>query len=269
MPPLSGILPDGIKIAWNMAFEHRVRALVTRFWLTCLTLAATLLFAAPASASLVFTLDQGTCCGAAPFGTVKLSTVTSQEVLVTVTLNGSDKFPYTGNGVTHQSLDFNIAGNPTISITNLTTGFQVGPAPASPSGFGTFDYSITCPACGPGGSHAKPGPLTFDVSVSSGTLSISNFIANTLGYYFAADILVPVPGHDAKTGNVGSKGPGVRVPEPTTIFIFAAGLVGAAAGPTSTQKNSRLKTFALRALRQRCQGLSTHFNLPPLMRRTP
>ena len=44
---------------------------------------------------------------------------------------------------------------PAISITDITSGFALGPAPATASAFGTFDYSITCVLC-QGGNAGNP-----------------------------------------------------------------------------------------------------------------
>jgi hypothetical protein len=176
----------------------------------------TVLFSAvPASASLSFTLNSGSSGqGSGPFGTVKLVQVSSTEVQVTVTLSGGAQFVETGS---HQTFDFQIKNDPTISITGVTSGFAVGSTGVTQSGFGDFDYSIDCTACGSGASSPQPGPLVFDVSVSSGTLSINDFIKNSNGWYFSADLFV-----NGKTGPVGSN----VLPEPTSYLVFAVGLLG-------------------------------------------
>jgi len=69
------------------------------------------------------------------------------------------------------------------------------------------------------------GPLSFDLNDASGN-SISDFIANTGGYYFAADIL----GSDGGTGMAGINTPGTpvpSVPEPGSLLLLATAAAGA------------------------------------------
>jgi hypothetical protein len=61
----------------------------------------------------------------------------------------------------------NIVGDPTITISNITSGFSsdiVGPGSIHTGGAGTFDYDIRCNSatCGTGGNHPYTGSLTFD-----------------------------------------------------------------------------------------------------------
>jgi hypothetical protein len=55
--------------------------------------------------------------------------------------------------------------------------------------------------CGPGASNKQAGPLVFDVTLNGGgAISITNFISNAGGYFFAADII----GNNGLTGTVAS-----------------------------------------------------------------
>lgn len=163
------------------------------------------------------TLNVSACCGSGPFGTVTLSQDGANTVLVTETLFSGIGFVKTGAG---DALAFSIAGVSTITITNLTAGFAQDPTPKS-SPYGPFDFGVSCTsACGSGGSSPYFGTLSFDVNASG--LTPGSF-TSTGGYMFASDIIDN--NVDGKpTGNVA--GAGSAVPEPTTISMLGAGLLG-------------------------------------------
>src|SRR5258706_2394985 len=155
--------------------------------------------------ALIFTLNQDGCTGGCGFGSTVFGTVNlvqgidANHVDITVSLIPPEGFVDTGAG---QSLEFNIAGAPAISITNLTNGFVVTGGPVHAGTFGWFDYSVDCGGeqpghCGKGGSAPLPGPLSFTVG-TLGALSPHDFIGNAGGFYFASDIIGP----SGATGNV-------------------------------------------------------------------
>jgi hypothetical protein len=181
---------------------------------------------APAAADLIFTLNVDGCssgCGSVgipPFGTVLLHQVDANTVEVTETLVPGVEFVSTGAG---DAIVFNT--DKTVTLSNISTGFSQDPhsPPIHVGFFGDFGLGIECSGCGPGGSNPLPGPLDFKAA-DGGTLSVSDFVANTPGgYFFAADI-INTNKTGANTGNVGSNGPGVPTPEPTSLALMGSAL---------------------------------------------
>lgn len=166
---------------------------------------------------------------------VSLGTVTVTDIVGGVMLDVSlllgSKFVDTGGP--HTAFTFNLDLAPTsIAITAPGPNYRVdshgahitlftvlsGSQSATP--YGSYSNGIDCPGCGPGASHAYGGPL--DLTIMG--VSVSNFVANANGYFFAADVIGPKGG----TGSIAADDITTIVPEPSTWAMMLIGFAGLA-----------------------------------------
>ncbi len=206
-----------------------------------------LAFAAPASANvLTFDLNIDECtggCGAADYGTIKVTDLTGGGVTVAISLIPGAGFISTG-ALNDDQLYFDledplhptdqtllpspsaITGLPMVSAsdkwtsadaTTVATDFST-----SGAGFGSYDYKLDCNMeCSP--SDPYTAPFTFTIP----SITTAWFVPQVApkhgpnnGAYFVADISY------SNTGRVGASLTSVSVPEPATLLLFGAGIAG-------------------------------------------
>jgi hypothetical protein len=189
----------------------------------------------PVQADLLYTLDTFTGSGnppLGPYGTVNLHQ-NGANVDVTVSLAAGEGFVNTGAGA---ALTWDLAGEPVVTITNLdATKFTVshdGTSTGNLDGTGSWFYEIDCTAaaCGSGGNHPYPGPLTFTIdNITTSDFTINNKTGN--GYIFATDICTQRGAESGCSGITGdvvaSDAPAPSpIPEPATRCILGTAVLG-------------------------------------------
>jgi hypothetical protein len=202
-------------------------------WVMAL-LAVGALFAVPPGHASVLTYDLTTCqisggCGSSSeFGTVTVSSLSSSEVSVSLTLASGEVFAFGGAG---QPLLFNVVNDPAVSISNLTSNlsetFAFNNSPMfMADGTGKWDYYMSCTSCGSGTSMSTTGPggapvsLSFDVTLASG-ITPASFVESSKGFTFATDVGIPNGSGQFITGDVGAINP---VPLPPSLWLLGSAL---------------------------------------------
>jgi len=195
---------------------------------------AAALLAAPVARALTFDLTSdhctgtGGCLNGGSGGTVTVTEAGTGVLNFSVSLASGVGIIGTGAGG-GASFGFNLAGNPTITFSNLTSGFDVtggsnptGAQTIHMDGAGNFECGVLCTtACGSGGSSPFFGTLSFTIS---NTLTLASLEQNLAGEFFGVDVIGP-------TGNTGiidaSSGfPPIRVVgEPSSIAVLGGSLL--------------------------------------------
>jgi MYXO-CTERM domain-containing protein len=225
--------------------------MMKRFWLILTIFLGLASTAVPASADIVWTLNQGSL---GPAGTV-YGTVTAvqkgagagQFVEVTITLasTATTKNYLLATG-THTGIDWDMSIVPNaVTVVNSvnphsdSSKFDVqalngsyDDQPFTSGGNGNFNYAIT-PKANSGGKATETS-IVFDLTKTGGlVLTNSLFTANAGGYYWAVDIgYACTTGSNGKadcgsrTGVIAANSYVVTTPEPGTWTMSIAGLAG-------------------------------------------
>jgi hypothetical protein len=212
-------------VANSCCFDKKKREISMRLSLVLPAVLGLAFAALPAFADqYTLTIDHCTGgCGTSPFGTIDVTADGTNTVKLTVDLTSGDKFVSTGFP---GSLGFDIIGNPTIAVSNLTVGWSLLSTTAGSlhfDGFGDLDYALVCNACGNGGSNPFAGPISFDVTAAGLTAAsfkeLSTIPPGTAQAYFVADII----GTTGNTGPVGATFTSTTTPEPSALLLFGTG----------------------------------------------
>lgn len=168
---------------------------------------------------------------AGPYGTVTL-TQDGSNVDVSVTLEPNESFVNTGAG---ESLLWDLSGEPTLTVTGVSSGFtfDVNSVISQEDGTGYWYYSVTCTSC-TGGSNTSYKSLSFTIDNITTSDFITNYTKTGHTYnpgtlFFASDLCLGITSAGCTlTGDTSSNGPNTppSVPEPMSLALFGAGLLG-------------------------------------------
>lgn len=187
---------------------------------------------APALAGPLYVFSTSVGTQASDVGVITLTQNGANSVDVMVDLLNSN-YGFLNTGGPHTPFAFNLAGSGALSASFTTPAggayssgvFSLDTSGGSNTPYGNFNTAIDDTA-GNGSGKAYYGDLFFTLTRVGG-LSTDDFISNADGVFFSAD-LTDGKNTGAQAWSVGIDPPS-QVPEPLTMSLFGAGLLGVGA----------------------------------------
>ncbi len=205
-------------------------------------------FSGSAVAGPIYTFSTSVGTQSSDAGVITLTQADANSVLISVDLGPGYGFINSGGPHTPFAFNLNVSGG--LSISSWSTPiagsagvgktFNLNTSGGNANPYGGYNTALDYTG-GNGSSSGYYGDLLFTLTRVGG-LDTTNFVANSSGYYFAADL-----SNGSNTGSQAWSATPTRfstteVPEPFTLSLFGAGLLGAYTVVLSRRRSK--KSFA-------------------------